>query len=209
MAALFGKTWKSTDLEITNKNLQGRRKVDHPATKSVNTTKQSFRKGQRKALGVAQVMLGLFFIAIGIPLFQSPPSIASDAAIPWWGGGFFIISGFMSIYAERKLTYLILRCCAVSNLLSAAASLSAFLLFAMDLRKWVPHVTCGDKVGECKSEYVNLSEITLKRERGGSDPLFTPMVLLIDLCSISLQRMYNTVMQLARALVVPAGPPSE
>ncbi|XP_072110571.1 high affinity immunoglobulin epsilon receptor subunit beta-like [Mobula birostris] len=132
-----------------------KRKMDDPDTNFPSTTKQKFSRGQRKVLGVCQIMLGLFFIAFGIPVFQSGMSIAAKSAMPWWGGGLFIISGIMSVNAERKLTIFTLRCCAIFNLLSAVTSLTAFLLFAIDLRKWVPHVNDN----QCQhQDYSALSE---------------------------------------------------
>ncbi|XP_072895193.1 membrane-spanning 4-domains, subfamily A, member 17A.11 [Hemitrygon akajei] len=72
----------------------------------------------------------------------------------------FIISGIMSVNAERKMTLISLRCCAIFNLLSAVTSLAAFLLFTIDLRRWVPRVRC-DSPEKCTPgdyQYSVLSE---------------------------------------------------
>ncbi|XP_060690045.1 uncharacterized protein LOC132821469 [Hemiscyllium ocellatum] len=72
------------------------------ASKNREPTKLTYSKGQRIALGVAQVMLGLVFIAFGIPLKLSPGSFTANTGTPWWAGTSFIISGIAAIISERK-----------------------------------------------------------------------------------------------------------
>ncbi|XP_032886890.1 membrane-spanning 4-domains subfamily A member 15-like [Amblyraja radiata] len=140
MASLFGKSCQLPNFGKSGGDLPQARKVDQPDNKFKNTVKQNFPRGQRKSLGVAQLMLGIFFVSFGVPLFQSRMSIAATIAIPWWGGGLFMVSGAISIYAERKLNSITLRCSAVFNLLSAATSFCTFVLLTVDLRTWVPRI---------------------------------------------------------------------
>ncbi|XP_067897695.1 membrane-spanning 4-domains subfamily A member 8-like isoform X2 [Heterodontus francisci] len=145
------------DSKLSGRDLPVRMETPHSHSESRKITKQFDSKGRRIALGVAQVMLGLVFITLGIPLILSPESFAAKIGTPWWGGTLFIISGITSIVGEKKPKRSVLRTCAVLNLLSATAALSVSLLFSVDLRMWVPHLVLPIQP-TCKPNDLALSE---------------------------------------------------
>ncbi|XP_067864836.1 membrane-spanning 4-domains subfamily A member 4D-like [Heterodontus francisci] len=88
-------------------------------------------RGELKALGVTQIMVGIVHFTFGIPLFLSLLSTTAIIGTPWWGGLLFIISGSMSVATERRPHRCLVAGCLAMNIVSSvSAAIAGFLYFA-------------------------------------------------------------------------------
>ncbi|XP_059498795.1 membrane-spanning 4-domains subfamily A member 8-like [Stegostoma tigrinum] len=90
-------------------------------------------KGELKALGVTQIMVGIVCVMFGTPLLLSLLSMTTIIGTPWWSGLLFIVSGSMSVATERQPGRCLVGGCLASNTVSAVAAAIAGFLFFTDL----------------------------------------------------------------------------
>uniref|UniRef100_UPI00398F28CF membrane-spanning 4-domains subfamily A member 5-like isoform X1 n=2 Tax=Pristiophorus japonicus TaxID=55135 RepID=UPI00398F28CF len=93
---------------------------------------QRFRKGEQKALGVVQIMLGIIQVTFGVP-FGYANAVIRFTGIPWWTGLLYIISGALSVSLEKNLTKSLLIGGLVMNILSTIAAGIGVIVFTIVL----------------------------------------------------------------------------
>ncbi|XP_078528085.1 membrane-spanning 4-domains subfamily A member 4A-like isoform X1 [Lissotriton helveticus] len=93
-----------------------------------------FLRGEPKALGVVQILLGMMLIALGALLLNNPiTGVYPYSGLPFWGATFYIISGAMSVAAEKKGTSGLVRGSMAMNIVSTIITLPAIIITSLDI----------------------------------------------------------------------------
>ncbi|XP_055987969.1 membrane-spanning 4-domains subfamily A member 15 [Sorex fumeus] len=96
----------------------------------------TFLTGEPKALGTVQILIGLIHLGFGSVLLMvrrgHVAMLFIEGGIPFWGGACFIISGSLSVAAERSHTSCLVRTSLGTNILSATAAFAGTAILLMD-----------------------------------------------------------------------------
>nr|XP_034980041.1 membrane-spanning 4-domains subfamily A member 8-like [Zootoca vivipara] len=93
-------------------------------------------KMEAKTLGAIQILIGLIHIGFGsvsAVLCTWLLTLATVGGYPFWGGLFFIISGSLSVSAEKHATRCLVRCSVGMNITSAVMALVGIILYLVEL----------------------------------------------------------------------------
>ncbi|KAB5584643.1 hypothetical protein PHYPO_G00109870 [Pangasianodon hypophthalmus] len=93
----------------------------------------AYLKGEPKALGTVQIMIGTTIFLFGIILtsFALTPGIISGIAL--WGSLIFISSGALSVAAANHYSSCVVKASLGMNVFSAVAAAFAVILFSVDM----------------------------------------------------------------------------
>ncbi|XP_064208883.1 membrane-spanning 4-domains subfamily A member 4A-like isoform X3 [Anguilla rostrata] len=91
-----------------------------------------FLKGDPKALGTVQIMIGVLDILFGITMAIYAESIAVFTGIVFWGGFIYISSGALSVAANNKLNKCLVKGALGMNIISTITAGIAIILFSLD-----------------------------------------------------------------------------
>ncbi|CAL8389687.1 unnamed protein product [Arctogadus glacialis] len=115
-------------------------------TERQQALRESLQKGEPKALGVTQLMLGLLVVTYSFPLCLTTFSEVLNTGTPWWSGLVFIAAGVTAIITEKRCTIKSLRVCMLVTLGSVLVSLVAAVVYITDLVK-NPEIPCVKSQG--------------------------------------------------------------
>ncbi|KAJ8290070.1 hypothetical protein GJAV_G00008390 [Gymnothorax javanicus] len=112
-------------------------------SQGVSSTLKKFLKGDPKALGTVQIMIGLLVILFGIIMSINTGYIAVYSGIVFWGGLIFISSGALSVAATNKLNRCLVRGALGMNIISTITAGIAIILFSLDFVFEWPRFGCS------------------------------------------------------------------
>ncbi|XDA87632.1 hypothetical protein R6Z07M_017310 [Ovis aries] len=98
--------------------------------------RETFLTGEPKALGTVQILIGLIHLGFGGVLLMVRRGhlgmLFIEGGVPFWGGACFIISGSLSVAAEKNHTSCLVRISLGTHILSAMAAFAGTAILLMD-----------------------------------------------------------------------------
>ncbi|KAM9398571.1 membrane-spanning 4-domains subfamily A member 12-like isoform 1-T1 [Salvelinus alpinus] len=118
--------------------------------------RESIQKGEPKALGVSQVMIGVMVMSYSIPLLSTEFTEVVTFGVPWWSGLSFIAAGVVAIVMEKQSSMKLLGVCMVVTLVAILVSLLALIFYFIDLHN-NPETPCNHSLAPA-THYIQLYE---------------------------------------------------
>ncbi|XP_017337561.1 membrane-spanning 4-domains subfamily A member 4A [Ictalurus punctatus] len=93
---------------------------------------QKFLKGEPKALGTVQIMIGSLMILFGIVMAVYPQTISVYSGVMFWGSLLHIAAGALAVSASNKLNACVVKGAMVVNIFSTIAAAIAIIMLSLD-----------------------------------------------------------------------------
>ncbi|XP_078528180.1 membrane-spanning 4-domains subfamily A member 4A-like [Lissotriton helveticus] len=113
---------------------------------------QKFIKGEPKALGVVQIMIGIVSICLGGILSTNFAVVIVVSGVPFWGAVFYFISGGLSISAEKRGTRCLVIGSLVMNIFSSIAAGISIIFCCVDLGFYESYDDCYNDHNSIQNE---------------------------------------------------------
>ncbi|KAK6477931.1 membrane-spanning 4-domains subfamily A member 4A-like [Huso huso] len=91
---------------------------------------QTFLRGQPKALGVVQIIIGIVSLLFG-PVLVNAYTFAGIIGLPFWTGVWYIISGSLAVAAENTHRRDLVKACLGMNVVSSVFAGVGSILYSM------------------------------------------------------------------------------
>uniref|UniRef100_W5MR96 Uncharacterized protein n=1 Tax=Lepisosteus oculatus TaxID=7918 RepID=W5MR96_LEPOC len=114
-----------------------------PAPTSLSQDSAELKKhlrGEPKALGTAQIMIGIFSVLLGIILSHNDPVLASETGIAYWGGLLYIISGALCVAGENTLRMSVIKAAVGMHVISLVIAIVATAIYSLSFKETEPCV---------------------------------------------------------------------
>ncbi|KAF5896765.1 membrane-spanning 4-domains subfamily A member 4A-like, partial [Clarias magur] len=112
---------------------------------------QNFLKGEPKALGTVQIMIGVMTILFGIVIAVNPWTIGVFCGVVFWSSLLHITAGSLAVSASNRFNACVVKATLVINILSTIAAGIAIIMLGMDLG-------LGPLSGPCLNESEDYSQ---------------------------------------------------
>ncbi|XP_067248730.1 membrane-spanning 4-domains subfamily A member 15-like isoform X2 [Chanodichthys erythropterus] len=149
--------------------------VHVPQAASLPPGLQAFLKGEPKALGTVQIMIGLLILLLGI--VSTVQSIFVIWGIPYWGSLFYITAGSLSIAAENALHVK-----GTSSLCLVKGSLGMSIMSAINAGISISILSMELSIGSLNSSHSDVKYRTLCEGITGVFLVFTLLEFIISIC---------------------------
>ncbi|XP_077177211.1 membrane-spanning 4-domains subfamily A member 8-like isoform X2 [Paroedura picta] len=112
---------------------------NHPQQNAQLDLWEKFRKVESRTLGAVQVIIGLIHIGFGgvstllCNTYIHYAPLTTYGAYPFWGGLFFIVSGSLSVSADRHRNICLVQSSVGMNITSAVISLIGAILYISEM----------------------------------------------------------------------------
>ncbi|MCI4375834.1 hypothetical protein PGIGA_G00115260 [Pangasianodon gigas] len=103
---------------------------------------RKFLKGEPKALGTVQIMIGVLMILFGIVMAVYPQTLNVYSGVAFWGSLFHISAGSLAVSASNKLNTCVVKGAMVVNIFSTIAAGIAIIMLSLDLVIWPWRRSC-------------------------------------------------------------------
>ncbi|XP_041639868.1 membrane-spanning 4-domains subfamily A member 4A-like [Cheilinus undulatus] len=94
---------------------------------------QRFIHGHPLAIGMVQILIGVFVFLSGIPMVIRAETIGVYSGFFVWGAGFYITSGSLTVAAGKSLSRRLVNTALGFNVVSSVASFTAIILYSFDV----------------------------------------------------------------------------
>ncbi|XP_060724983.1 membrane-spanning 4-domains subfamily A member 4A-like [Tachysurus vachellii] len=94
---------------------------------------RKFLKGEPKALGTVQIMIGLLTLLFGIVSATFPESVIIFSGVVFWSPVFHIISGSLAVSASNKLNSCVVKATLILNIFSTLSAGITIIFLFLDL----------------------------------------------------------------------------
>ncbi|XP_028837726.1 membrane-spanning 4-domains subfamily A member 4D-like isoform X2 [Denticeps clupeoides] len=102
------------------------------AVPGVSCALWKFLKGEPKALGTVEIMIGVIMFLFGIVIARKSEGVVLYSGIMFWGAIIYVIAGSLSVAAEKNLNRCLVKASLGMNVVSSTVAGTAIILHSVD-----------------------------------------------------------------------------